>query len=193
MECEQECIAIILLCLNHDHSEHKQKADVHGCSYWSMATFMTTSHWVAAQITHSVRDWPTIATNAHAWCCYYMVLPATIYLSPPWAGFLPGDHLRKSGPLAAKRTIHGSHSWSGGTIYSNTICRRWPGGPVVAGDHLRCGRSQKFTCTGVDSTHGTWSYATELPWQCQVSIVSLYIHTCVLITMIRRNVYVYTQ
>ena len=24
------------------------------------------------------------------------------------------------------------------TIFSNTICHRWSGGPVVAGDHLQC-------------------------------------------------------
>ena len=63
---KQECIAIMLLCLNHGHSEHKQKAEVHGYSYWSMTTFMT-SYWVAAQIT---RSRPAIATNAYAWCCY---------------------------------------------------------------------------------------------------------------------------
>ena len=32
-----------------------------------------------------------------------------------------------AGPLAAKRTIYGSHSWSGGTIYGNKICHRWSG------------------------------------------------------------------
>ena len=30
---KQECIAIMLLCLKHGHSEHKQKVDVHGYSY----------------------------------------------------------------------------------------------------------------------------------------------------------------
>ena len=45
------------------------------------------------------------------------------------------------GPLAAKRTIHGSHTWSGGTIYGNITCRRWSGGPVVAGDQLRRDRT----------------------------------------------------
>ena len=30
---KQECIAIMLLCLDHGHSEYKQKADLHGYSY----------------------------------------------------------------------------------------------------------------------------------------------------------------
>ena len=78
---------------------------MHTHSYWSMATFMT-SHWVVAQISHSR---PAIATNAHA--CMVLLLNgvASHDLSPPWAGFLPGDHLWQSGPLATKRTNHGSH------------------------------------------------------------------------------------
>ena len=40
------------------------------------------------------------------------------------------------GPLAAKRTIHGSHSWSGGTIYGNKICHRWSGGTSCGGGPL---------------------------------------------------------
>ena len=47
------------------------------------------------------------------------------------------NRFASGGPLAAKRTIHGSHTWSGGTIYGKIICRRWSGGPVVAGDQLR--------------------------------------------------------
>ena len=49
-----------------------------------------------------------------------------------FSGLLQGEHLRQSGPSMAAIL-----SWSGGTIYGNIICRRWSGGPVVAGDQLR--------------------------------------------------------
>ena len=37
------------------------------------------------------------------------------------------SRLASGEPLPAKWTIHGRHTWSGGTIYGNTICRRWSG------------------------------------------------------------------
>jgi len=40
---------------------------------------------------------------------------------------------KPGGPLAAKRTIYGSHTWSGGTIYGSKICRRWSGGTTYGG------------------------------------------------------------
>ena len=48
------------------------------------------------------------------------------------------------GPLAAKRTIHGSHSWSGGPSMATKFAIDDPGGPVVAGDHLRRDRTLKI-------------------------------------------------
>ena len=74
-------------------------------------------------------------------------------LSPPctMSWFSPG------GPLATKRTIHGSHIVGpGGTIYSNTICSRWSGGPVVAGDHLRRDIRTIYTNFGFDSKCGVF-------------------------------------
>ena len=40
------------------------------------------------------------------------------------------------GPLAAKRTIHGSHTWSGGPSTATQFAADGPGGPVMAGDQL---------------------------------------------------------
>ena len=95
---KQECIAIMLLRLNHSHSEHKPKADVHGYSYQSMATFMTTSGTLSRCSDHS------FATRYYNKCpCMVLLLNgvASHDLSLPWAGFLPGDHLRLSGPSMA--------------------------------------------------------------------------------------------
>ena len=115
---KQEYIAIslMLFCLNHGNSEHKQKADVHGNSYWSMATFMT-SHSESlppSWITHSR---PAIATNAHAWYCMLLNGVAGHDSSPPWAGFLQEDHLRQSGPSMA--AIVNPARWSGGPAIAN--------------------------------------------------------------------------
>ena len=49
-------------------------------------------------------------------------------------------------PLVAKRTIHGSHSWSGGTMYSNTICLRWSGGTSCGGGPLRHDSTRVVWC-----------------------------------------------
>ena len=121
-ECKQECIAIVLFCLNHGHSEHKQKDDVHGYRYWSMATFMTTSYWVAAQITHLQS---ANATNAHA-CMMLSWFISTM----SW--FSPRDHLRHSGPSMA--AIVGP----GGPSTATQFAVDSPGEPIVVGDHLRC-------------------------------------------------------
>ena len=57
----------------------------------------------------------------------------------------------RGGPLAAKGTIHGSHRWSGRTIYGRSVAMDGPAGPsmattfaidgpagpVVAGDRLQ--------------------------------------------------------
>ena len=59
-----------------------------------------------------------------------------IYLHAPWASFLPGDHLRQSGP-----SWHSSHSWPFRTnhlqqhnlpLMHNLLLMHGPG------DHLRC-------------------------------------------------------
>ena len=132
---KQECIAIMLLRLNHSHSEHKPKADVYGYSYRSMATFMTTYGTLSRCSDHS------FATH------YYNKYPCMVLLLNGVASHDLSSLFSAGGPLAAKRTIHGNHSWSGGTIYSNTICHWWSRGPVVAGDHLRRASSHKhITC-----------------------------------------------
>ena len=41
------------------------------------------------------------------------------------------------GPLTAKWTICGSHTWSGGPSMATKIAINDPGGPSMAGDHLR--------------------------------------------------------
>ena len=69
--------------------------------------------------------------------CYCNKRPCMVLLlngacSQPW--FISTmSRFSAGGPLAAKQTIHGSHSWSRGTINSNTICHRWSRG-------ISCGR-----------------------------------------------------
>ena len=118
----------MLLCLNYGHSEHKQKADVHGYSYWIMATFTTTSHWIAAHVDHS---FATRYCNKHPCIVLLLDSVASHKLSPPWAGFLPGDHLRKSKPSMATIVGLGAPStatqfarcwWSGGSVVAGTTC-----------------------------------------------------------------------
>ena len=76
---------------------------------------------VVAQITHSPF---TNATNVHG--AFTKQSLRSVGIPPTVLSTL--SQLASGGPLAAKRTIHGSHTWSGGTIYSNIICRRWFGG-----------------------------------------------------------------
>ena len=40
------------------------------------------------------------------------------------------DSKNLGGPLAARRTIYGSHTWSGGTIHGNKNCHKWSGGTI---------------------------------------------------------------
>ena len=78
--------------------------------------------------------------NKHAWCM--LLLNSHFILSVVSAAVLSTlSRFASGGPLLAKRAIHGSHTWSGGTIYGNIICCRWSGGPVVAGDQLRCDKT----------------------------------------------------
>ena len=124
---KQECIAIMLLHLNHGHSEHKQKADMHGYSYQSMAIFMTSSGTMSRCSDHSF---------AIRYCNKppHMVLllnsVASHDLASPWAGFLQGDHLRQSEP--SKATIVGP----GGPSTATQFAVDGSGRPVVVGDHL---------------------------------------------------------
>ena len=53
------------------------------------------------------------------------------------------DSKNLGGPLAARRTIYGSHTWSGGPSMATKIATNGPGGPVVAGDHLRRDRPEE--------------------------------------------------
>ena len=86
--------------------------------------------------------------------CIVLLLNSHFVLSIVTAAVLSTlSRFASGGPLAAKRTVHGSHTWSGGTIYGNITCRRWSGGPVVAGDQLRRDSTQaniraarKITC-----------------------------------------------
>ena len=73
---------------------------------------------VVAQITHSPL---AIATNVHGTFTKQSLrsvgIPAAVY-PPQLSRFASG------GPLAAEQTIHGSHTWSGGTSCG--------GGPTAA-------------------------------------------------------------
>ena len=49
-----------------------------------------------------------------------------------------GNHLWHDRPLAAKRTISGSHTWSGGpSVHRSKNCCEWSRGPSMARDHLQ--------------------------------------------------------
>ena len=126
---KQECIVIMLLCLNHGHLEHKQKADLHGydqlLSYWSSYGNLydiTLSHCPDHSFT-------TRYCNKRP--CMVLLLNG-VAMQPRFIStmswFSPG------GPLAAKRTIHGSHSWSGSPGRPSTETQFAVDGP---GDHLR--------------------------------------------------------
>ena len=103
---------------------------MHG-SYWSMATSMKTPHSVATQPgcgpDHSFTIRHCSKCAWHFINSHFVLLVFQPWFYPPWAGLLVG------GPLAAKRTIHGSHTWSGETIYGNIICHRWSGDQLWRG------------------------------------------------------------
>ena len=135
---KQECIVIMLFCLNHGHSEHKQKADMHGYSidfvhslpgtkcinlwlqllkYGNLYGNITLSHCPDKLICYPLLQQMPMHGVVIKWCCQAWFISTMSWFSP-------------GGPLAAKQTIHGSYSWSGG--------------PVVVGDHLQCNRSMKI-------------------------------------------------
>ena len=118
---KQECIAIMLLCLNHDHSSQSMNRRltcmVSATEVWQ-PLWQHHTESLLAQITHSR---PTIATNAHALYC------VTIHdLSPPLAGFLLGDHLWQRPSMATK-------VGPGGPSTATQFPVEWSNGP---GDHL---------------------------------------------------------
>ena len=62
---------------------------------------------------------------------------------------------KPGGPLAARRTIYGSHTWSGGPSMATKIATNGPEGPVVARDHLR--RDSTHASIGIEnSSGGAW-------------------------------------
>ena len=90
---------------------------MHGTDYWSMATSMTTPHRVTTQPGCA---WPRSLIyhcNKRAWHFYYTVIITYFVLSVPRSSHDFESTLRQftsGGPLAAKWTIHGSYTWSGG-------------------------------------------------------------------------------
>ena len=55
---------------------------------------------------------------------------------PSWDDFREGDHLwqgRITYGAIDGQTIHGSHTWSGGTIYGKKNYHRWSGGTILGG------------------------------------------------------------
>ena len=74
-----------------------------------------------AQITHSPL---AIATNVHGAVTKQSLLESLRSVGIPAAVLSTLSRFASGGPLAAKRTIHGSHTWSEGTSYG--------GGPTAA-------------------------------------------------------------
>ena len=115
-----------------------------------MVTFMTISHWVAAH-SHSFQTrYCNKCPCMVKWCCQPRFI-STMSWFPV------------GGPLEAKRTIHGSHNWSRGTmhLYSNTICHRWSRGPLtgtcgVTAPYFMYTDSISHNCTLHSFFHNLW-------------------------------------
>jgi len=89
---------------------------------WYVARYSVDCLHIAGQYW-SLYSWMHNITTAcmHAWCVFILIPSVSVELKKP------------GGPLATKRTIYGSHTWSGGTTYGSKNCRRWSGGTTYGG------------------------------------------------------------
>ena len=90
-----------------------------------MTTSMTTP---LSRYSACLCEWPRslIHHSPLQKTCMVLLLNSHFVLSVWFLSTL--NRLASGGPLMAKRTIYGSHTCSGGTIYGNIICRSWSEG-----------------------------------------------------------------